>query len=107
MCRIFSDPGVYKPFNNYFSPPPSNHLPSHSSQRHPSNFHPFQNKNFQQPQSPFQQPLIQSPPVSSNTPSTPTSSFYQTNPASFFGGGVDEFFSNFRDFADVNQDYRN
>ena len=98
---VFRESGDYnRPYsnnnnnNNYYPPAP----PAHDNFRPHQQFYPLEQPPSQQlgnfgPQ----QPPAQHPPSNNNynVPSYPTSFF------------DDDFFSNFRDFADVNQDYRN
>lgn len=94
---VFRDTTDYRPYINtnaqYYPPSP----PAQDTFRPNQQFYPLGQPPSQQLGNfgPQQPPIPQQQPPAYNVPSYPTSFF------------DDDFFSNFRDFADVNQDYRN
>lgn len=93
---VFRDTTDYRPYINsnaaqFYPPSP----PTQDTFRPNQQFYPLGQPPSQQLGNFAPQPIQQNQPPAYNTPSYPTSFF------------DDDFFSNFRDFADVNQDYRN
>lgn len=92
---VFRDGNNYKPYTNNYNQqyyPPSPPAPETYHPQQPYYSPPSQQLGHFAPQ---QSPIQHQSPINYNEPNYPTSFF------------DDDFFSNFRDFADVNQDYRN